>query len=67
MTFKHKLSHRLALMRDLLLAGTVALLACEIPSRAALEEAARVVISPDTLVVASNQTTDLGRRPHRHG
>jgi uncharacterized protein YjdB len=59
MTFKHKLSHRLALMRDLLLAGTVALLACEIPSRASLEEASKVVISPDTLVVASNQTTDL--------
>jgi len=60
MTFKHKLSHRLALIRDIFLAATVALLACELPSRTSLNESiARVIVSPETLVVSSNQTTDV--------
>src|SRR5262245_17854071 len=58
MTFKHKLSHRLALIRDLVLAATVVLAACEIPSRLSLN-ASRVIVSPSTLVMSSNQTTDL--------
>src|SRR5438876_9898292 len=60
MTFKHKLSHRLALLRDIALAGTVALAACEVPSRTSLDEAvSKVIGSPETLVVSSNQTTDF--------
>src|SRR2546430_13246315 len=60
MTFKHKLSHRLALLRDIALAGTVALAACEVPSRTSLDEAvSKVIVSPETLVVSSNQTTDF--------
>src|SRR5437879_3024612 len=60
MTFKHKLSHRLALMRDVILAVTVVLTACNIPSRPSLEAiASKVVISPPTVVVSSNQITEL--------
>jgi len=60
MTFKHKLSHRLALMRDVILAVTVVLTACNIPSRPSLDSmASKVIISPPTLVVSSNQTTNL--------
>src|SRR5438093_3474220 len=60
MTFKHKLSNRLALLRDIVLAGTVALAACEVPSRTSLDEAvSKVIVSPETLVVSSNQTTDF--------
>ena len=60
MTFKHKLSNRLALLRDIALAGTVALAACEVPSRTSLDEAvSKVIVSPETLVVSSNQTTDF--------
>jgi uncharacterized protein YjdB len=60
MTFKHKLSHRLALLRDILLAGTVAFAACKLESRASLDAtASKVIVSPETLVVASNQTAEF--------
>ncbi len=61
MTFRHKLSSRLALLRDVVLLGMFALTSCEIPSRPDLnqEHPSRVIVSPSNVVLTANQTTDL--------
>jgi len=59
MTFKHKLSCRLALMRDVVLVGVLAFVACKIPSRLSLDPPSKVIVSPSTIVVPPNQTADL--------
>src|SRR5438093_11122910 len=60
MIFQYKLSHRLALTREILVIGTLALLACEIPTRQSLSDiVSRIVVSPSTVVVSTNQTADL--------
>jgi len=63
MTFKHKLSCRLALMRDIALAGTVTLAACELPTRPPETvppgTASQVVVTPLASVLSPSQTTDL--------
>src|SRR5258706_1329048 len=59
MTFTHKLSARLALLRNAALVAILAMMSCKIESRVALSEAARVVISPSQVVVSANQTADL--------
>ena len=60
MTFKHKLSHRLALMRDVVLIGSLALMSCKIQSRLAINDpASKVIVSPSTIVVPANRSADL--------
>jgi uncharacterized protein YjdB len=60
MTFKHKLSCRLALLRDALLVTTVAVAACELPTRPPLTGAAsRVIVSPTTAVLTTNDTVEI--------
>src|SRR5438093_815821 len=60
MIFQYKLSHRLALTREILVIGTLALLACEIPTRQSLSDiVSQIIVSPSTVVVSTNQTADL--------
>ena len=60
MIFQYKLSHRLALIREILVIGTLALLACEIPTRQSLSDiVSQIIVSPSTVVVSTNQTADL--------
>ncbi|HYS21680.1 MAG TPA: Ig-like domain-containing protein, partial [Gemmatimonadales bacterium] len=63
MPYMHKLSRRLALLKDIALAFPVlTLLACEIPQRtgpATQGRLARLAISPKAFLLRVNQTTDL--------
>src|SRR5437879_7811056 len=60
MIFKHKLSCRLAMIRDAVLVGILALISCKIPSRASLQDQpSKLIISPSSVVVPENQTADL--------
>src|SRR5258705_4526596 len=60
MTFTHKLSARLALLRNVALVAILAMMSCKIESRVALsDQAAKIVISPSQVVVSANQTADL--------
>src|SRR5436190_10189456 len=67
MTFKHKLSSRLALLKDRVVLASVAglvtaaIVACELPVRATDPGStiANLLVSPKTLTLRQNATTDL--------
>jgi len=59
MAFKHKLSSRLALLRDTVVAITVMFLACKIPTRQSLTAVSDVIVSPSTVALPPSQTVDL--------
>jgi uncharacterized protein YjdB len=60
MTFKHKLSCRLALIRDAILAATVVVAACELPTRPPLADTvSRVIVTPSVVVLPTNDSIDL--------
>jgi len=59
MAFKHKLSSRLALLRDTVVAITVMFLACKIPTRQSLTAVSEVIVSPSTAALPPSQTVDL--------
>src|SRR2546427_6408718 len=74
MTFKHKLSSRLALLKDRVvlasLAGlvTAAIVACELPVRATDPGStiADLLVSPKTLTLRQNATADFTARSEEH-
>src|SRR5207237_4261287 len=64
MTFKHKLSRRLALMRNVSVAGLVLLAACTLQELAGLlTKVASMLVSPTTGSVAVRQTLQLTATP----